>query len=520
MKKLSYITILAASMAFCSCSDFLDVKPVGKLIPTQIDEYEKLLNNTNTLDYFMLDNNRNCSYAFLGDNLQISESQAIGNYTATFPNLDMLAAYIGYYPIYPSNSTPMSWSYGIFRALSYFNNVIDGVSSIDTKSTEAKSVIAQAMVGRAWIYMHAALCYGPMYDPNGANDTKVLPLRTSGDPTQSNGPLATTKQIFEQVKADLDYACENCPVNIGNPSRANLACAYALRAEYDMYVRDWTAMAADAKMAWETALKDKGGVDNMLYNYADFYYEATSVVDPAEGEDEEVYMTLRHKTDTKFERTDNCEDLLYRNTPYNYSTSRFYPSQDWLDLFDETDLRAQKFIFSELGYSKVLSDGTRLDDGIQKFDYRGNNIKQTAALTYPLLLLMKAEAEARTNKLSEALTSLNLLRQYRYQDGAALKGGSSLSQDQLINEILNERRREAPLVSFQRTLDLKRFILDGAKPWVKNTITHYIGSKSYTLNVANDEAYKHLPIDNAILKYNPQWGIEPVTTTFEPYNAW
>ena len=94
-----------------------------------------------------------------------------------------------------------------------------------------------------------------------------------------------------------------------------------------------------------------------------------------------------------------------------------------------------------------------------------------------------------------------------------------MSQDQLLNEILTERRREQPLVSFQRTLDLKRYAQDAGKPWSKDIIVHKIGEKTYSKSI-NDAYYQSLPIDNAILQYNPQWGIAENNSLFEPYNAW
>lgn len=84
--------------------------------------------------------------------------------------------------------------------------------------------------------------------------------------------------------------------------------------------------------------------------------------------------------------------------------------------------------------------------------------------------------------------------------------GAALSQDQLLNEILTERRREQPIASFQRTLDLKRYAQDAGKPWNKDIIEHKIDEKIYSKSI-NDAYYQSLPIDNVILQYNPQWGI-------------
>lgn len=524
MKNISYIAVAVTAMfSLTSCDHFLDVKPVGKMIPTEVSQFENILNNSLTVDtYFMMDNNRGCCYAALGDNLEISENQAKYQYTATYPNLDILAAYTFYPTLLDPVSTPFTWTYS-FKAIGYFNNVIDGVNAIDNESEYAKGVIAQARLGRAWQYMNFVLCYGPMYDPSSANDTKVLPLRTSGDPTVGNGDLNTTAEIFAQVKEDLDYACDNCPNQVVNHSRADRACAYALRAEYYMYTQDWQNMLADATKAWDLAVQNAGGVDKLIYNYNDFYYEAVTEVNPPAGCDPEPYMVLRGPDD-QFEQTTHREILLYRRNPYGNAPSRYYPSADWQSIFDSSaDLRWKKFFFKEEGFIKTIG-GVTYSDGVVLGDVRDDFMYCTEGITYPQLLLEKAEAEARTGNLTAALQSLNTLRHYRYNygDGVStdLKNGSSLSADQLINEILTERRRELPLVSFQRVLDLKRYGLEAGKPWHKGFIIHKIGENKVYSKTISDPVFNHIPIDNAIIKWNPQWGLTPNTQTFAPQDAW
>lgn len=509
--------VIAAGLTITSCSDYLDVKPVGKLIPTEVSQFENLLNNTNTLYYFQMDNNGGCSYAALGDNLEISENQLLYNFTATFPNLDIVAAYTFYEPIYTPTSTPMTWTYG-YRAIGYFNNVIDGVSDIDNSSDYAKGIIAEARAARAWAYLTLALTYGPMYNPAGSNDTKVIPLRTSGDPTVEEESLATTQEIFDLVKEDLDYAVDNAPLTVGNPTRASKVAALALRAEYYLYLRDWANAQADAQQAWQLAVDAAGSADELIYDFRDFYYEATTEINPEEGVSPEYYMTFRGP-DNVFDQTGNRENLLWRDAPSSTSVNRYYPSEEWKANFDqEHDLRWRLFGLTIPGYSTTVGT-TKHDDGVRTVYQRGAHLSTTESVTYPLLLIIKAEAEARNNNLSAALNSLNTLRHYRYDYGEGiptdLANGSSLSQDQLLNEILNERRREQPLVSYQRTVDLKRYVYDSGKPWSKTTIIHRSGDRTWTKNIT-DDYFQHLPIDNAILEYNPQWGIEKETRIFDP----
>ncbi len=136
-------------------------------------------------------------------------------------------------------------------------------------------------------------------------------------------------------------------------------------------------------------------------------------------------------------------------------------------------------------------------------------------ITYPQLLLMKAEAEARTSDKTNALKDLNLLRKYRYSgDNTDLPNGSSLNEDELLYEILKERRRELPISSYQRTFDIKRFVYDTGKPWCQTTITHKIGSKTYSAPVNNE--YYTLPKSNSIIEKNPQWGLEVDNRSYDP----
>ena len=110
MKKLKYIFAATLAATLASCDNFLDVKPVGKMIPTEVSQFENILNNSLTVDpYFMMDNNRSCFYAAMADNLTITENLAKYQYTATFPNLENLAAYIFYSPVLAPINSPFSW---------------------------------------------------------------------------------------------------------------------------------------------------------------------------------------------------------------------------------------------------------------------------------------------------------------------------------------------------------------------------------------------------------------------------
>lgn len=515
--KLTYIPLLCGAL-FASCNDFLDVKPVGKLIPTEVTQFENLLNNTRTIDFHMIDNNRECGYGFFGDNLSISENEATYSYTSTHPNLDRLAAYIYYEPYEDPLSMSYTWEWGIYRAAGLFNNVIEGIEDLGMSEDEyARQVKAQALAGRSWSYLVGTLAYGPAYDPNGTNDTKTIVYRTSASPSDPNPQLSTTGEMFAYLKEDLDYAVSYAPDYVANPTRASKSAAYALRAMYWMYMRNWNEMYNDADQAWRLALETKGGVDNLLYDFNDFYYEPDESASPRPGEDVEYYLQLKSEDgDTDFDKSYSRENLLYRISP---NSAYIYPSDDYLALFDqEKDLRWSLFMMNRTGYSTTVGEVT-YEDGIRRYNMRGDKMLNNEGITYPDLILMRAEAQARLGELSGALSDLNLLRKYRYDNttNTDLPGGSDMSQDQLLEEILKERRREQPMSSFQRIFDLKRYLLDVGKPWCKTVITHMIGTKTYSKTV--DKESFCMQIKNSYIRYNPQWGLTEWEGTWDPKSA-
>lgn len=516
--KYRSLYLLSGIGILMSCHDFLDVKPVGKLIPTQVGEFENILNNPQTVEAFYMDNNRGCLLGYLGDNLRISENSANYYYTATSANISRYAAYTFQLPYGNPEKPDQFWEWRTYPAIGLLNTVIEGVKQVKTKQTEnlANQLEAQAKVARAWIYLTMCQIYGPVYDPNTANDTKTIPYRMSDSPNDPNPDLATTVEVFELVKEDLEFALKYAPENVSNPSRANMAATQAIMAYYYMFTREFEKMLEYADMAWKSSLKQKGSIDGMIYDYNEFYYKSDPEESPVPGTDVEVNLSLKSPDGLSWQ-TFQRGNLFYRDGMWSAGVGAGgYPSDEFLALFDqEHDLRYKLFALKDLGYSKTVG-GIKYDDGIVVQYFRDDKMQNSQGITHPELLLMRAEAFARTRALTEALADLNTLRHYRYSENNGttdLPNGENLNPDQLLEEILKERRRELPVGTFQRFLDLKRLCLDTGKPWCKTEIVHKIGDQIYSAPINSE--YFILPIPNNILKYNPQWGI---SLDNRPYN--
>lgn len=507
--RLSSFIIFIAFILLTGCDRFLDVKPKGKLIPTDINEFNRLLDNQDIVRFPFLNNNSGSLLGYMTDNLSLSEGIGKVYYKANnSPNLDSYYAYIFRAPFRNPATADYFWEWGTYRAMKYFNNVIDGVSALRNASNaaEADAILAQARMNRAWSYFHTTMVYGPVYKPGGNNNTKTIPYLTSSDVGAAVPDLSTQEQVFASVLAELHAALPHMPVVTNYPSRPNTTAALAMLAYYHLFTRQYDSVAYYANQGWTAAAAQ--GTDKVLYDF-----NTLSYADPAN----ELISAIR-SPDNRIHLPNSREILFFRATDNNAGKANAsYPSDEFIALFDQAnDLRFKYFFLNAPGY-KTTYNGTVYDDGDRLQYYRGATaagnpkFQMTAGFSYPELLLMRAEGYARTNRLPEAMADINLLRRHRFVSGTpdlALPA----TQDEVIQLVLDERRRELPAGHFKRFLDLKRLCLETGKPWGKTKITHQLGTETFEGTI--DAPLFVLPISNAVLLLNPHWGIPPDTRPF------
>lgn len=108
-----------------------------------------------------------------------------------------------------------------YQTIAATNKILDFLAtdpfpdaSTADKINNIDRIKGEALFLRAYNYFYLAQFYCPAYDPNGANDSKILSLRTSfPDEIQKaldNTPV-TTKEVYVQVAADFKDAMELLP---------------------------------------------------------------------------------------------------------------------------------------------------------------------------------------------------------------------------------------------------------------------------------------------------------------------
>lgn len=519
MKKI--ILLLAIGlMGTTSCSKFLDVKPVGKLIPTEIEEFDNILNSVNTIDFHLADNNRGSALTGLSDMIYMTDNVIKYYYNPSSVNLPRMASYVFAAPYLDFNKPDYYFDWGCYKAVGLFNNIIDGIETLGaSEDSYGKEVVAQARAGRGWSLLITGISYGLGYNPNGSNDSKTIPYRMTGDPSKPNPDLATVAELYDLAQKDFEFAAEFSPTMTPNPVRANKATANALLAFLYMNKGDFQNMYKYARIAWDMQLANYGGdVNKLLYNYNDLKYETRDPLPEVEaGVDVETELKLE-SPDKIADKSYNRENMLYR---IGMGGSYVLPTEEYLNLFKTGDRRNKLFMLKATSFRKTYAGAgpggsdIKIDDGIKVIDYRKSKFIDgfNLGLTHPELLLMLAESAARTGKQSEAMTALRLLRKYRYTPETA--DINDLTGDELIQEILNERLRELSIYTPHRFWDLKRFARESGKPWAKTTVTRVVLGETLSVDI-NSEKFQ-LEIGNTYRANNPEWGLAPIAGSYAPY---
>ncbi len=297
-----------------------------------------------------------------------------------------------------------------------------------------RQVVSQARINRAWSYFITTMVYGPVYKPGGDNSRKNDPLPHQCGCRRAHAHVVYTgRSFFTKVLDDIHTALPDAPAVTSWPSRPNKNAAYALLAYYHLFTRKFDSVVHYSNLAWNAATS--GNAAKLIYDYNTFFW-----AEPANPVTSEL-----KGPDNLLAQPNNREIMFFRSTDNGAGrTSSSYPSEEIKALYDQaTDLRYKYFFLTAPGY-KTTYNGVTYDDGNQVQYYRGSKTQMTAGFTFPELLLMRAEGYARTNQLDKAIQDLNTLRKFRYITGTPELAVAS--QDEVINMVLDERRRNCRLL--------------------------------------------------------------------------
>lgn len=441
--KINIIRLLAATVSLsmlASCN--LDLYPISAVA---YDENATLIENKTNLS--AIENGILSSYRSLqnGDNMIVEELMFNGfNATVDFGN-NYGAIHKTDYNFTSSDYDVEDFWSGSYTAIKNFNIAIANTAEDKLDESlvkDAKVVQGEAYFFRAATYLQLARHFGKAYSK--ANEsTPCVPLILAYD--QNELPArATVGEVYAAIKADLDQAA-TLLAGVAGAARSIKPTIDAVNALYARYYLDTQDYSNAASYAHKV-------IDSKKYTLASTAEEMEEVYIYDKGS-EAIYQgaikmsEFTGNTITAFtlENNDSKYGVAFR--PY------YLPSKTLIDLYDEDDLRLQKW-FDDTTAVNLSGNYFNTDKDNPDFyvftKYRGNwdlttsevNLNGRSApkpFKIAEMYLIAAEAEFQGGNASAAKSDLNALQSAR---GAVPSDATLLNiQNEWFKETVGEGLR-------------------------------------------------------------------------------
>lgn len=445
MKKIILIVCAILIMQSCHKQDeWLDIKSnKADIIPTTLNDFQALLDNNTIM---------NTNYPALGilgsDNLFLSLNVWQSAFNAVERN-----SYVWLTDIYEGENSS-DWLYQ-YQKVAYANIVLEGLEKMaDKNSIPFKTVKASALFYRAFAFYALAVQFSEPYNQTNLAKRGIV-LRYETD-VNKIVPRSSIKETYDKIITDLNIALTDLPSLQTITTRPSKAVVYGLLARIYLAMEDYPNAYHNAN----EALK----LYSTLINLRTLNSSATY-----------PFPTYQNK---------NPEVILYA-TMVNYgitATTRMQVAQDLYNQYLGGDLR--KLVFYNNNSTGTFFKGY----------YTGTSGGAFYGIATNELFLIRAEAAARTNKVSEAMNDLNTLLRTRWITVAAYIDLTAATEFEALQHILRERRKELPFTASLRWEDLRRLNTDSR---FAITLTRELNGKTYTLE-PNDKRYVYPIPDNEI----------------------
>ena len=399
MKNIIYTFFI--TLSFISCDEYLDIEPVGQVIPKSVEEYRSFLTS---------------AYAIT------KESKVLTTYRTDELSLSKDAAGIEFYQdlfiwndINPSPLTSFFPYATFYNTIFYTNHVINSEATIEGSKSDKEQLIGEAYALRAMQYFELINLYAKPYNKTTANTDAGVPITTAYD-SEKKYETKTVEEVYALILSDLTQAEALLNIEkqvVGLNYRFSIVAVKAFKSRVYLYQQEWQK-AIDAA---NDALAINAEIQNL---------NADTSIMPSEFNSVESILALE---------TVATVDLVSNTTISNTLINAYNPSED---------LRFSLYFKQNTdgSFSSKKSAETKF-----KVSYRTAELHLTIA-----------ECLAALNEDVLAKEKLIAFAENRYTtDGfnTYKANVNSLNSNDLKTEILEERRREFAIEG-QRWNDLRR----------------------------------------------------------------
>lgn len=257
-KTLLYMLFAPLMLVLSACDDYLDIQPVGKVIPTTATEFRALM----TEAYVTVPDDRGLA-SFRGDEmkLDVTNPMDIESYKDIWIWNDNAAS---------ENTSTFSWR-NFYHVLFIANYVIESESTMtDGTPQEISQMVGEAYMLRAYMHFILANLHAPAYTKCDPTVTKAVPLKVDSD-VEATLSRSMLSDIYAQILADLDAAQQRLNVDtwdLGYNYRFNTLSVDALRSRVYLYMGEWAESLAASRrvLAVKSELADVSVILPNAYN--------------------------------------------------------------------------------------------------------------------------------------------------------------------------------------------------------------------------------------------------------------
>jgi len=453
------LSVLVMVTGACKKSDFLDKKPDSKLVvPKTLKDFQAILDNDSEMNGIPYGEGLVPHLGETGaDNYFLLDQ----TYNSSINNPLYRSYYLWAKDVNTSDPVP-DWNRP-YQCVFYANVVLDGLKTLEAgeqKTAAFSTVKGSALFYRAHALYQLAQVFAPPYQESTASSVPGIPLRLNAD-VGERITRPTLKASYDQILNDLLSAKNLLGTDNSIKERPSRQAAFGLlaRTYLAMMQYDKAYAYADSCLRLKSSLTDY----NTL-NTSDFYSFAVSDV----KEQEIIFTSMMIGPDFEI--------------PVNIFQAKADPAL--YASYSDDDLR--KTIFYAPGYPS----GYRF-----KGSYLGLD-SHFAGIATDEVLLIRAEAAARINKVQAAVDDINRLLVKRWKKDKVYPQFSASNAGQAVDFILQERRKELVFRGLRWT-DIRRLNLEGRNIKIERTTN---GTK-YTL-MPNDSRYTY-PIPLQVTGFNP-----------------
>lgn len=428
MKIKTLLLSVLAAFALTACDDFLDITPTGKVIAKTGDEYRALL--TYEYKYFAKDRYMTTlrTDEMLMDMVKTSSTDK--------------DAYLDLWRWKDEAPSPTTsyFSWRTYYHTIYIANYVIGHQHEITNATkeEINQLVGESYMLRAYCHFLLVNLYAEPYTHCTPAGTRGVPMQLKAD-VNAIPASSSVEAVYQQMLSDLNEAEKYLNVEVweaGKNYRFNKVSAQALRARTYLYMGQWKEALKAATTVMET--------HNRL----------------------EDLTTNSYTLPNSYKSVENIVALERFSS--NLYTAINIPSPDFISMYRTGDQRRTKF------YKRVTSSTYSLQ--------KGGSDDNACSFRTSEMYLIAAEASARLDSLEKAVSYLVPLMEKRLNQSAyqtTLELVNSMTQEELIQEILDERARELAFEG-HRWYDLRRT----TQPALMRTydgVTYTLTPEKYTM---------------------------------------